>query len=267
MKSFKINILLLLTTLFVQVMNAQDRQLARTYQSSVLPKGGFDIEFWNTLNTGRDYFYNRLDQRLEFEYGVSDKFQSAFYLNASHSAMGSKDTSFTGIMKTSEFSFSNELKWQVLNPNVNRIGFGLYAEYTIGSSGGELEGKILLDKRTEKNIFAYNVVGEYELNWDVRKGKTEVNKEFTFENDFGFMHLFKPTFGLGVEASNQNVFVDNKFRYAAVFAGPTLFLSAGKHYFMLNVFPQITNLAGDDKPLELNDREKIQIRLYVGFSQ
>src|ERR1035437_4148720 len=190
MKFLQIILLVLATQPFL-TLRAQDRQLARTYQSTVQPKGGFDIEFWNTLHTGRDYFYNRLDQRLEFEYGVTDKFQSAFYLNASHSAMGSKDTAFTGIIKESEFSFSNELKWQVLNPSANNIGLGLYAEYTIGSSGGELEGKIILDKRTEKNIFAYNAVGEYELNWDVRKGKTEIGKEITFENDFGFMHLFQ----------------------------------------------------------------------------
>ncbi|MBI4946722.1 MAG: hypothetical protein HY840_10005 [Bacteroidetes bacterium] len=267
MKSLNISLLLVLIILSVRVSIAQDRQFARTYQSTVQAKGGFDIEFWNTMRTGRDYFYNRLDQRLEFEYGVTDKFQSAFYLNASHSAMGSKDTSFTGIMKESEFSFSNELKWQVLNPNVNRIGLGLYAEYTIGSSGGELEGKLILDKRNEKNIFAYNASGEYELNWDVRKGKTEVEKEFTFENNLGFIHLFKPTFGLGIEASNQNVFIDGKLQYAVVYAGPTLYLSSGNHYVMLNIFPQLTNLAGVDKPLELNDREKIQIRLFVGFSR
>lgn len=266
MKSLKL-LLLLLAAQPLLTLKAQDRQFARTYQSTVQPKDGFDIEFWNTLHSGRDYFYNRLDQRLEFEYGVTDKFQSAIYLNASHSAIGSKDTSFSGIIKESAFSFSNELKWQVLNPSASAFGLGLYAEYTIGSSGGELEGKIILDKRNEKNIFAYNAVGEYELNWDVRKGKTEVDKEITFENDFGFMHLFKPTFGIGIEASNQNIFTDSKLQYAVVYAGPTLYLSSGNHYVMLNIFPQLTNLAGNDKPLELNDREKIEIRLFVGYSK
>jgi len=260
-------LLFLLASLSFQILIAQDRQLSRTYQSTVQPKGGFDIEFWNTFHTGRDYFYTQLDQRLEFEYGVTDKFQSAFYLNATHSATGSKDSSFNGIIKESEFSFSNELKWQVLNPSANTIGLGFYTEYTIGSSGGELEGKIILDKRNEKNIFAYNAVGEYEMNWNVKKGKTEIAKELTVENDLGFMHLFKPTFGLGIEASNQNVFVNNKLQYAVVYAGPTLYLSTGNHYVMLNIFPQLTNLAGVDKPLELNDREKIEIRLFVGYSK
>lgn len=256
-----------LSLLTIQALQAQDRQMVRTYQSSVQPKGGFDIEFWNTLHTGRDYFYTRLDQRLEFEYGVTDKFQSAFYLNASHAATGSKDTSFTGIIKESEFSFSNELKWQVLDPSANTIGLGFYTEYTIGSSGGELEEKIIIDKRTEKNIFAYNAVGEYEMNWNVIKGKTEIAKELTLENDLGFMHLFTPSFGLGIEASNQNVLVNNTLQYAVVYAGPTLYLSTGNHYVMVNIFPQLTNLAGNDKPLELNDREKIEIRLFVGFSK
>ena len=86
MKLFKINALCLLIILSIQTLIAQDRQFARTYQSNTLPKGAIDIESWATFRTGRQYFYNRLDTRLEFETGLTDKLQTALYFNASHFA-------------------------------------------------------------------------------------------------------------------------------------------------------------------------------------
>ena len=264
MNLFKINVLIVLSILLVNISYSQDRQFARTYQSSVLPKGSFDIEYWNTFRTGRDYFYTRMDQRLEFEYGVTDKFQSAFYLNATHKAIGSKDTSTSGIEKESEFSFSHEMKWQLLNPSADKIGFGLYAEYTIAASEVELEGKILVDKKTEKNIFAYNAVGEYEMEWEVEKGETEIVKELKLENDLAFMRMLKPTLGIGLELRNHNVLVDGEIEHSAIFGGPTLFWSSGSHFVILNILPQLGNLATESQ-FDLKEYEKIEIRLLVGF--
>ena len=266
MKVLKISYLSVLLILLVYNSNAQDRQFARTYQSTVLPKGAFDVEMWNTFRTGRNYFYNRLDQRLELEYGVTDKFQNAFYLNATHKAKGLKDSAVSGIEKESEFSFSHEMKWQLSNPSADKLGFGLYTEYTIASNEVELEGKILIDKKTEKNIFAYNLVGEYEMEWEVEKGETEIAQEIKIENDLGYMRMFKPTFGLGLEFRNHNVMVDGELEHSAVFGGPTLFWSSGSHFIILNILPQWTNLKNTSS-LDLNEYEKVEIRLLVGFSK
>ena len=266
MKHLKIITLSIISTLSVQLINAQDRQFARTYQSTVLPKGAFDIEYWNTFRTGREYFYNRFDQRLEFEYGVTDKFQSAFYFNATHKAKGSTDTAFSGIAKESEFSFAHELKWKLSDPSADKLGFGLYAEYTIASNEIELEGKILLDKKTEKNIFAFNLSGEYEMEYEVEKGETEMATEIKLENDIAYMHMFKPTFGLGIEIRNHNEIPrGEEWENSALFAGPTLFWSSGKHFVIFNVLPQWANLAGESTPLDLDGHEKIEIRLLIGF--
>lgn len=265
MKYLRIITLTLLTTLTDQMIKAQDRQFARTYQSTVLPKAAFDIEYWNTFRTGRDYLYNRFDQRLEFEYGVTDRFQSAFYFNASHRAAGSKDTAFSGLTKSSSFSFSHEMKWKLSDPSADKMGFGLYTEYTIFAHEIELEGKIILDKKTEKNIFAYNAVGEYVTEWTVEKGKNVVEHETEWENDLAYMRMFKPTFGLGIEIRNHNEFVKGEWEHSALFGGPSLFWSTEKHFFILNVLPQWTNLVGDNTPLELGSHEKIEIRLLVGF--
>src|SRR2546422_225548 len=68
--------------------HAQDRLFAYTYQSNVLNKGDFDLEFWNTLATGKagaysPYIYGQhLDQRLELEAGLGKRWQTAFYFNS-----------------------------------------------------------------------------------------------------------------------------------------------------------------------------------------
>jgi len=90
--------------------NAQDRLFTYTYQSTVLNKGQRELEVWNTLRTGRDDFYARLDHRTEFEIGLGGRLQTAFYLNLTSKT---KTVSESGIKSTStenEISFSNEFK-------------------------------------------------------------------------------------------------------------------------------------------------------------
>lgn len=264
-------------TLYSLLSFSQDRQFVRTYQSTVLPKGAMDLEAWGTFRTGREYFYNRLDTRLEFEIGLCDKVQTAFYLNASHVAFGANidtlggiaDTSVSGIFHESEFSVSSEWKWKLLDPSVNAVGLALYAEFGFAPSEFEIENKIIIDKKTDKDIFALNLVNECEVKYDVKKGKTESEWEYEPEIDLAYMHLCKPNFGLGLELRNSNEIEDGNWNFSALYGGPTLFYSGNKHFIILNFLPQWTNLRKtDDAPnnLVLNAREKYEIRILFGFS-
>ncbi len=87
----KILILLALAN-FVQV-NAQDRLFTYTYQSTVLNKGQRELEIWNTMSTGRNDFYSRLDNRTEFEIGLGHNLQTAFYLNLTSKTSTLEDAS------------------------------------------------------------------------------------------------------------------------------------------------------------------------------
>src|SRR5262249_46515740 len=159
----------------------------------------------NAWRSGRDYFYRRIDQRIEFEVGLTDKLQTALYVNASHISAASyietsdgkilPDTTSSGIESESEFSFSSEWKWRITSPDANAIGFALYGELTCAPKETELEGKIILDKRVEKNVFALNLVGEMEWKAKVNLGETEMEKETVFETDLAYMHMLKPNFG------------------------------------------------------------------------
>jgi hypothetical protein len=277
MRSLKINLLLTLTALSVQLIHAQDRQFVRTYQSNTLPKGAKDLEAWGTFRTGREYFYNRLDTRLEFEIGMTDKLQSALYLNASHMAFGPNkdtlggiaDTSISGVFHESEFSVSSEWKLNLMNSSTAPFGFAVYAEFGVGPGAFEIENKLIFDKRTEKNIFSLNLVNEYEIKYEVEKGKTETKGEDEPEIDLAYMRMLKPTFGLGLELVNSNEIEDGNWNFSALYGGPTLFYSGEKHFLILNILPQWTNLRKtDDAPnsLVLNAREKLEVRLLWGFS-
>ena len=277
MKTFRFIILSALSILSIQSILAQDRQFVRTYQSTVLPKGGMDLEAWSTFRTGRKYFFNQLDNRLELEIGLCDKLQTALYFNASHKAFGAyldtlggiADTSISGIFNESEFSVSSEWKWKLMDPSANAFGLALYAELGLAPNEWELENKIIIDKKTEKNIFSLNLVNEYEIAYDVKKGETEKEWEDEPEIDIAYMHMLKPKLGIGLEVVDKNEIEDGNWNFSALHAGPTLFYSGEKHFIILNVLPQLMNLhKTDDAPnnLVLNAQEKIQIRLLIGFS-
>ena len=245
---------------------AQDRQFARTYQSSTLPKGAMDLEGWNTYRFGRKTLYNRLDQRIEFEVGLCDNVQTAFYFNLSHKLAAAGDT-LDGVTKSSSFTFSNEWKWNVINSATHKFGFALYGELTVGAHEVELEGKLIFDKKTEKNLLALNIVGEYEMGFGWEDGKTVMEKEIKVENDFAYLRLIKPNFGLGIELKQHNVFVDGAMEHSALFGGPTIYYSGARHFIILNILPQWMNMGEtkDTDALDLSEYEKFEIRLLFGF--
>jgi hypothetical protein len=260
--------------LFAGSVFSQDRNFARTYQSITLPKGVKDLEVWNTFRSGRDDFYRRIDQRVEFEVGLTDKLQTALYLNASHISaltymdMGPSVEPAPVFESESEFSFSSEWKWRLTSPDANAVGFALYGEATFASRETELEGKIILDKRTEKNIFALNLVGELEWENELKEGRVDAEEETAFETDLAYMHMIKNNFGLGFELRQHNVFEESALEHSALFAGPTLFFSGNKYFLILNVLPQWANMKKSDAvsgSLDLKEYEKVEVRLLLGF--
>ena len=129
------------------VSRAQDRIFTYAYQSTVLNKGQREIEIWNTVRTGREDFYARLDHRSEFEIGLGRKLQTAFYLNLTAKTRTTEEDASKSLHTENEISFSNEWKLKLMDPVANPFGLALYGEYGIGSNEFELEGKLILDKR------------------------------------------------------------------------------------------------------------------------
>jgi len=133
-------------------LTAQDRVFARTYQSNVIPKGSFDIEYFSLLSSGKKadqspYILGRkLYNRIELEYGLGKNIQTAFYFNTSEFKFTPRDS---GSQSVSGFktSISNEWKWKLSDPVAHSFGSALYWELTAATDEIEFETKLMVDKR------------------------------------------------------------------------------------------------------------------------
>jgi hypothetical protein len=252
------------------ICTAQDRHFTWTYESTTLPKGAIDIEPWVSYYTGRENYYNRYETRLEFETGLTDKLQTALYLNSKHITEALIDSSgnITGLAGNSGYSFSNEWKLSILNPSIAPVGLGLYFEYGISTGEIELEFKLLFEKRSQKSIIAYNLVSETEFEYEFEEeenGETEIEreKEYTLENDLAYMYMIKPSLGIGMEARNLNEFNNSELEHSILSIGPTLFYSRGKFFAIVSLLPQLADLKQDGPDLE--DHEKLAGRIILGI--
>ncbi len=264
-------VLLLIISGISVVVLAQDRHFSWTYESVTIPKGAIDMEPWVTVSGGKDNYYIKYETRIEFETGLTDKLQTALYMNANHVTQAITDSTdnIIGLEKSSGYSFSNEWKFNLMNPSTAPVGLGLYAEYGISPDEVELELKLLLDKKTPNSIFAYNFVNEFEFEYEFEKeesgeGEIEIEREYIIENDLAYMYLFKPSFGLGLEARNKNEFVKGELEHSVIYLGPTLFYAQNNFFAIINVMPQLTNL--NTGGIDLDEHEKLVARILIGIS-
>jgi len=263
----------------ITLSRAQDRIFAYTYQTNVLNKGDFDLEFQNTLATGKvgDYspyvFGQHLDQRLEFEVGLGKKVQTAFYINSE--LFNYADTSSSDLSQELKISFSNEWKWKLSDPVANKIGFALYEELEFGGNNIESETKLIFDKRWQKDLLAFNIIGIYEIEKEIERDENNITSakwehSSPLELNIGYIHFIKPETGVGLEVKlNNDIAEEDGWTNAVLFIGPAAHISIDKFFMNLSVLPQIANLHKTDAApgnRDLNNYEAVEVRLLVGYS-
>jgi len=251
---------------------------AYTYQTNVLNKGDFDLEFQNSFASGKTGAYSpfifgrHLDQRLELEVGLGKKVQTSFYLNSE--LFNFADTSSSEISQKLKISFSNEWKWKLSDPVANRIGFTLYEELEIGGNNFEWETKLIFDKRWQKDLLAFNIVNQYEIEREIKRENDHTEAEWEvsspLEFDLGYMHFCKPEIGFGLEVRNNNdITKEDGWMNSVLFAGPAFHASIGKFFTNITALAQLSNLKKTDEApgnMDLNNYEKMEVRLLVGYS-
>lgn len=267
----KFYFILLVILITNNAIKAQDRMLARTYQTNVIGLNNKDLEVWNTYSFGRENFYTKLAQRFEFEFGLSNKLQTSVYLNreqVSYEVISFEQTGY--IATTSNISFSSEWKYKISDPVADKFGFALYAELTAGTSEIELEGKLIFDKKIDKHLFAVNITGESEKAFSIKNNQTKLEtEENKLEFNFGYIYSTGKNFGLGVEIKNDNIFEEGKWMNSPLFIGPTISYSRDSWWLIFNALPQVINFKKEEgvtNNLELNDHEKFDFRLLIALN-
>jgi hypothetical protein len=248
--------------LFSSPALANERHFTYTYETAVLPTGAKELEIWTTPRIGRDDYFVRFDERMEFEWGLTDRLMSALYLNFSNTT-----ADVAPEMRETEFEFegvSSEWKYKISDPVADTLGLGVYGEVTGSTNELELEGKILLDKRIGSMLLAGNLVLEQE--WEFEPEETE--SEQAVEIDLAGTFMVRPGLSAGLEVRNVNAIHEGELEHSALFAGPVLAYATDTWWIALTLLPQLPALkAGDanDGSRVLSDHEKLEARLLLSF--
>jgi hypothetical protein len=263
--------IIILTAIVFTILNinGQDRNFARTYQSTVLSKGAIDLEFWHTSRFGHEgQYYHAQDQRMEIEFGLGKNWQTAFYMNRYQQRFS---TSPDGTITSNEIGFSNEWKVKLSDPVANKLGLALYGEWGIkGGDELELETKLILDKVIGKHLFAFNAVYEFEKEFEWENGQTKSEYEMPVELDLAYMYNVKKSWGIGFEIRNHNEITKGEgWEHSVLFGGPTINFRSNRWFVIANYLPQWGNIHKTDVApgnKVLDDHERAEARILIGIS-
>lgn len=244
-------------------IKANERKFTYVYQSDIMGKEAREIELTTTARIGNQSpYFAALDNRMEFEIGLSKRLQTAFYINFTNTTISNGAGE-----NQSQFEFrgiSSEWKYQFTNPYKDALGFALYSELGLNTDEVELETKIILDKRIRKTTLALNLT--YEPEWYLTPGKANVENNFV--GSFGFSQAITADFSAGVELRNHNIYTsESGWESSVLFGGPVLSYSQHNWWITLTVMPQIVAFKGKSpgSNLSLHDFEKFESRMIFSF--
>jgi hypothetical protein len=266
---------------------ADEQYFGYTYSSEVLPKGQTEAELWATDRRGKaDGHFDAQDYRIELEHGFTNRLTIAGYANfAGNHIRGldpdertDRDFAFRGL--------SAEFKYNVLSPYKDGIGLTLYAEpgWSRIHGGGEkgteyeLELKAIVQKNflDDRLIWAANFT--FEPEWEKEKevdevsGETEIEweKELKLAVSSGLSYRVAPGWHAGVEGRYASVYphwTDGLHRETyAVFAGPSIHYGGKKWWGTLTYLPQLFGSPSPGRSLALDEFEKRELRLKIGYN-
>ena len=210
--------------------------------------------------------FHRWDIREEFEYGVTDLFTAAVYLNFEYEAQ----RNVPGKQNEHEVEFegvSFEGKYKLSDPSVDLVGSLVYGEISIGEDEFELEGKAVFSKSMGNFILAYNFIVEWEKEEETEpSGDKEWESELVISNTVGISMTLGGGWAAGVEAVSHTDF-EHSFSHSehtAYFAGPNVHLAVAGGWATLTVLKQVD--LQEHTGLEFDGHEKYEVRLVVGVS-
>ncbi len=265
---------------------------SRVYTTETVPAGHWELEELVRDREGRAFgSYNAMDFKTEAEYGVTDNFQVALYLNSgtqnAHQSPDDDDPNgATGFSRKNLYfqSVSTEFIYRILSPVKDKIGLAFYLEpevdfYDLHNGlkyGGsyELEFRVLVQKNflEDQVIVAFNLGLEAET---IRfKGDTDRNSELDWNNEIGVTYRVAPNWYAGLEGRNHNEYGNFKVHEHSVFwVGPAVHYANQKVWMTLGVLRQVYGtpsgvdengtFIGDD--LFLRSHEKWEITYKIGF--
>jgi hypothetical protein len=240
---------------------ADRKYFTRVYTPYLAPAGTLELETWLTSKAGKEDPTEHVtwEQRIEFEYGLTERLTTAAYLNYSQPSGEALHFDAPSI----------ELIYRLADHGRIPGDPALYLETKETGEELELEPKILLGHRVDKLVLALNLVGELEYRHndeELLPGGAVMRKKFVAQVVGGASYEFSPAVSLGFETLYEAEYPNFGARTASVFsAGPVINLQSRKVQVALGVLPQISGSPRTSGNLNLDDFERMQIRAIIGI--
>jgi hypothetical protein len=235
------------------VASATPRPLPFTYPVETLQQGEVELEVYGDMTPLRVYadptdptaghlWEPGYILQNEFEYGLTDSIEVAFYqtFEATPVDGGSNGLTFDG--------FKWEVRGRLADPGEWPIDVGLYAELETKHDELSLETKVLLAKHFGGLHWMANlwVEAEEERPFD----KSHQSFHFVLNPTTGFAYQVTPTFHPGIEywargeigtvGDTPVDIINNRIHH---FIGPTIHLNFGKAWLSVGAYADLTNMS------------------------
>ena len=279
---------------------AEESMFAFVYTTDLLPKGGKEIEQWVTWRHQKiGGYYDQLEGRTEFEYGLTDQLQVALYGNYAwtHAYHNGPFGATTAPEQFADFQVgpddrfnksrfigaSGEAIYRILSPYTDPIGLAVYIEPTIGRNFFELENKIILQKNFFDDLLtlAFNFTWAPEFRYLSTNADPTVSawqEETDINFGFGASYRFIENWSAGFEFLNEHE--SNSFWFyhesnSGYYLGPTLHYGGERFFWTATALWQLpwASTHTDTVPGALvhglvldNDFERFRFRLKAGYT-
>lgn len=216
---------------------AGSRRFGYSYETTTMAAGAMELESIVTWKTDKesDPDFERFDIRNEFEYGVTDKLQLAFYfadLRYEESATESGKLEFHDV--------AIEAIYNLTDPNTTAFGSGIYGEIKGSDEFIEIEAKFLLQKNVGSWMFVYNIGGAIEWEDDYTEDVAELMQSG------GVSYQFSPSWSVGAEALNEIEVPDvESIGDSAFYMGPNVSWRKNQFSMAVTGLWQLTSLSGE----------------------
>lgn len=244
----------LLALVFATPAHADRRYFVQSYTPWLAPAGNLELETVTVARSGQgDSAATSWQNRVEFEYGVTDRFTAAAYLNFVQSAEENAASRFDGP--------SLEFIYALADRGRLPVDPGAYFEVRANGSELELEPKLLLARRIYKLVGVVNVIGEWErITAGADKGETEKAVEVTA----GFSREVGRAFAFGVESVYTRELLDETPDAMRWLVGPTINVQTPKVQLALGWHWQAGGSPATSGSLNLADFPRSEVRLILG---
>ena len=266
-----------------------------TYTTDTHPKGKREVEQWITRRHGQAKGdFDLWQGRTEFEYGLTDRLQTALYVNYDRvSALRNRPDETTGpgafvpddvnpdarYRRSFVESVSSEWIYRLLSPYKDPIGLALYVEPSWGPDKRELEGKLILQKNflDDRLVWAANLTAAAEK----ERFHGEWEREGELELTTGLAYQFLPRWHAGLEYRHHRGyegrgFSSDKHVYAANFLGPSVHYASRDWWITATFLKQLANakaytdgaredIVGGRFYGEHHERTELRVRFGVSF--